>query len=345
MTNPEARVLIIAEAGVNHNGDMALAKRIIDAIADTDVDYIKFQTMVPELLMVATTPKAEYQVENTGDAESALDMIKGLTFTYSEFSELQAYVQSKGKKFLSTAFDHPSLAFLSEIGLSLFKIPSGEITNLPYLRDVAARAEDIILSTGMSELAEVDAAVTAIVETGFPRNRITVLQCNTAYPTPINDTNIRAMVAMGEKLNVAIGFSDHTEGIAGSIAAVALGARVIEKHVTVDKTLPGPDQYASMEPAEFALLVNTIREVELSLGSAEKTVSASEKKNIPIARRGLYAARDIAEGATLTADDIIALRPEALISPMEYDAVVNTRARRAFRKHEALAFESLSNDA
>lgn len=342
MTVDTPRVLIIAEVGVNHNGDMALAKRIIDSVATTDVDVIKFQTVIPELLMVTSTPKAEYQKESTGNDESAFDMIRGLQFSYEDFLELKHYVEAKGKMFLSTAFDHPSLNFLSELGLKLFKIPSGEITNLPYLRDIASRAEEIILSTGMSEISEVEDALLAITATGFPRESITVLQCNTAYPTPLSDTNLRAMVAMGNKLNVAVGFSDHTESISASVAAVALGARVIEKHVTVDKALPGPDQHASMEPVEFALLVKTIREIELVLGSDEKVVSSSERMNIPIARRGLYAARDIAEGTVLAPEDIIALRPEAQISPMEYDRVVSATALKNFTRHEPLSLTELA---
>ena len=342
MTKQSSRVLIIAEVGVNHNGDMALAKKIVDSVASTDVDIIKFQTAVPELLMVDNTPKAEYQKEKTGEEESAIDMIRSLVFDFDEFVELKTYVEKTGKKFLSTAFDHPSLAFLAELGLKLFKIPSGEITNLPYLRDVASRADDIILSTGMREISEVQNALDAITATGFPRNRITVLQCNTAYPTPISDTNLRAMVAMGEELDVAIGFSDHTEGISASVAAVALGATVIEKHVTVDKSLPGPDQHASMEPEEFALMVQTIREVELSLGSDKKLVSSSERMNIPIARRGLYAARDIPAGSVITSEDLIALRPEALVSPMEYDSIIDAVATRSFSKHEPITFEGIS---
>lgn len=322
MGMPVNRVLIIAEVGVNHNGDLNLAKQIVDSIAHTDVDVIKFQTVVPELLMVPTTPKAQYQQETTGTEESAFDMISSLQFSYDEFDELKKYVEGTGKRFLSTAFDHPSLAFLSELGLSLFKIPSGEITNLPYLRDVAGRAADIILSTGMSELSEVDAALSAITATGFPRDRITVLQCNTAYPTPLSDTNLRAMVAMGEALDIATGFSDHTEGFSASVAAVALGATVIEKHVTVDKKLPGPDQHASMEPAEFAQMVQIIREIEVALGSRVKSVSSSERANIKVARRGLYASRDLLAGTALRLEDIISLRPEAEISPMKIDDVV-----------------------
>ena len=342
MSSKSQKVLIIAEVGVNHNGDIKLAKQIIDSVAYTDVDVIKFQTVNPELLMVSSTPKAEYQKETTGEDESAFEMIRKLQFSFEEFVELKTYVEKLGKVFLSTAFDHPSLAFLTELGLKLFKIPSGEITNLPYLRDVASRADDIILSTGMSEISEVQNALDAITATGFPRNRITVLQCNTAYPTPISDTNLRAMVAMGEELDVAIGFSDHTEGISASVAAVALGATVIEKHVTVDKSLPGPDQHASMEPEEFALMVQTIREVELSLGSDKKLVSSSERMNIPIARRGLYAARYIPAGSVITSEDLIALRPEALVSPMEYDSIIDAVATRSFSKHEPITFEGIS---
>lgn len=231
---------------------------------------------------------------------------------------------------------------MSDLGLTLFKIPSGEVTNLPYLRDVAARASDIIVSTGMCVIDEVRAAVDAITATGFPRERITVLQCNTSYPTPLADTNLRAMVTLGDDLGLPFGFSDHTEGFAASVAAVALGATVIEKHVTVDRSLPGPDQHASMEPEEFELMVRTIREVEQALGSANKVVSPSERVNIPIARRGLYAARPIAAGAQLTPDDVIALRPEAHISPMRYDDVIGATATRAYVTHEAIDFDGLT---
>jgi N,N'-diacetyllegionaminate synthase len=223
------------------------------------------------------------------------------------------------------------------LGIKLFKIPSGEVTNLPYLRDVAERANDIILSTGMCELAEVEAAIDALVQQGFPKNRITVLQCNTAYPTPLEDTNLLAMKAMGEKLNVSYGFSDHTQGISASVAAVALGATVIEKHVTLDKNLPGPDHLASMEPEEFALLVKTIREVEITLGSDVKTVTASEKANIPIARRGLYASREIRKGELITSEDVIALRPEANISPMLIDEVIGKPSNQRYSKFEPLS--------
>lgn len=343
MAKMKNRVLIIAEVGVNHNGDLQLAKKIVDSIANTDIDIIKFQTAVPELLMVETTPKASYQQEATGSEQTAFEMIEKLQFAYDELIDLKKYVEATGKQFLSTAFDHESLAFLSDIGIKLFKIPSGEITNLPYLRDVAKRADDIILSTGMCELNEVEAAVTAIVDSGFPKNRITVLQCNTAYPTPLEDTNLRAMISLSENLQVAVGYSDHTEGVAASLAAVALGATVIEKHVTLDKSLDGPDHLASMEPGEFAFLVKTIREVEQTLGSSKKSVSDSEKPNIAIARRGLYAARRIGAGQTITEEDVIALRPEAIISPMQIDEVVGKRSPKSFAPNEPLTSDVLED--
>lgn len=339
MSNSTNKVLIIAEVGVNHNGSLDLAKSIIDSVAETDVDIIKFQTVVPELLMIETTPKAEYQKQTTGESESAFEMIRALQFSNEDFIELKSYVESKGKQFLSTAFDLGSLDFLYDLGLRIFKIPSGEITNLPYLRKIAKLAEDIILSTGMSTIDEVEAAIDAICKVGFPKSRITVLQCNTSYPTPLADTNLKAMVALGSKLGVPFGFSDHTEGIAASSAAVALGATVIEKHVTVDKSLPGPDQHASMEPEEFSLLVRTIREIESVLGVEEKLVTESERHNIHIARRGLYAARDIAPGETLTLENVIALRPESVISPMEVDRVLGKTASRGFRRHEQVSFD------
>ena len=342
MENTLEKVLVIAEVGVNHNGDIELAKRIVDSVATTDVDIIKFQTVVPELLMVESTPKAEYQKQTTGESQSAFDMIRALQFSNEEFIELKSYVESKGKEFLSTAFDLGSLDFLHDLGLTLYKIPSGEITNLPYIRKVAQLAEDIILSTGMSLIEEVQEAIDAIVETGFPKSRITVLQCNTAYPTPLSDTNLRAMVTLGSTLGVKYGFSDHTEGIAASSAAVALGATVIEKHVTVDKSLPGPDQHASMEPEEFNLLMSTIRGIEQVLGSANKTVTDSERLNIPIARRGLYASRDISPGEVLSLENVIALRPEAEISPMQIDEVIDKRSSQGFQKHQPISFSLIS---
>lgn len=343
MKTANQKVLVIAEVGVNHNGSIELAKQIIDSVASTDVDIIKFQTVVPELLMVESTPKAEYQKETTGETQSAFDMIRALQFSNEEFVELKAYVESKNKQFLSTAFDLGSLDFLHDLGLEIYKIPSGEITNLPYIRKVAQLAQDIIISTGMSTVEEARAAVDAIVNEGFPKSRITVLQCNTAYPTPLEDTNLRAMVKLGESLGVKFGFSDHTEGVLASTAAVALGATVIEKHVTTDKSLPGPDQHASMEPQEFALLMENIRAVELLLGSSEKIVTDSERMNIPIARRGLYASRDIEQGEVLTLENVIALRPESAISPMKIDQILNKNAKTSIKKHQPISFDLITS--
>lgn len=334
------KVLIIAEIGVNHNGDVNLAKRIVDAVIDTDVDIIKFQTVVPELLMVPNAPMAAYQLDND-KSDSAFEMISNLALSADDFIELKKYIEDRGKIFLSTAFDHGSLEFLSRLGLSLFKIPSGEITNLPYLRDVASRAEKIILSTGMATFKEVEAAVNSILDRGFKRENLTVLQCNTAYPTPIESSNLAAMVQMGTALDVSFGFSDHTSGYTAALAAVALGASVIEKHVTLDKGLPGPDHLASMEPSDFSEYVKEIRNVTAALGSNEKLPTSSELVNKAIARRGLYAAVDIPAGKIITEDDVIALRPENQISPMEIDLVIGTKAKQTLQKYAEISWENL----
>lgn len=340
MSNPN-RVLIIAEVGVNHNGQLALAQEMVDAAAVSDLDYIKFQTATAELVLTESAPKAEYQKQTTGETESAMKMIADLQLTYDEFRTLKAHVESRGKKFLSTAFDLPSVGFLHGLGLRLFKIPSGEITNLPYLRRVAEHADDIILSTGMSSMDEVRAAVDAITATGFPKERMTVLQCNTAYPSPVDDANLLAMVTMGRELGVRYGYSDHTIGSSACLAAVALGATVIEKHFTTDSTLPGPDQHASMEPDEFARLVASIREIERALGSTEKIITESERANRPVARRGVYAARDIAVGEVLSLDNVVCLRPETKLSPMDIDRVIGGVTTRALGKHEPIALDSV----
>lgn len=334
------KVLIIAEIGVNHNGDLNLAKKIVDSIADTDVDVIKFQTVVPELLMVPNAPKAEYQIEND-DSETAFEMISNLVLSNDEFMILKEYVENKGKLFLSTAFDHGSLAFLSSLGLTLFKIPSGEITNLPYLRDVARRAKNIILSTGMATFDEVEAAVNAIVFEGFDKSEITILQCNTAYPTPIENANLAAMVQMGKSLEVSVGFSDHTLGMTAAIAAVALGAVVVEKHVTLDNKLPGPDHQASMEPEDFADYVTEIRNVSAAIGISKKSPTLSEIHNTHLARRGLYAAVDIPEGKTITQQDLIALRPESEVSPMQIDSVIGKKSKVNLKQNTPISWEAI----
>ena len=335
------RVLIIAEIGVNHNGDLDLAKRMIDAAAEADADVIKFQSFVPELLLVDSAPKAGYQKETTGAAESAMDMISSLQISFDEFRELKAHVESRGKEFLSTAFDPDSLRFLAEVGLTTFKIPSGEITNLPYLRAIAELADDLIMSTGASDLSDVRAAFDALAATGFPADRLTVLQCNTAYPSPVDDANLLAMVAMGAQLGVAYGYSDHTRGASAPVAAVALGARVIEKHFTTDSSLPGPDQSASMEPEDFARMVSSIREVERALGSSEKSVTGSERDNRSIVRRGVYAARDLEAGEILSWDDVVCLRPENGLSPMRLDDLIGRPLRRGLARHDSVALDDV----
>jgi sialic acid synthase SpsE len=328
------RVLVIAEIGVNHNGELALAKEMVDAAARSDVDVIKFQTAKIELLQVESAPKARYQEETTEAVESSTEMLSRLQLTYDEFTELKAYIEDRGKEFLSTAFDLVSLDFLQTLGMSRYKIPSGEITNLPYIRAVARRADDVILSTGMATLDEIGRSVDAIEAEGLSRRRITVLQCNTAYPSPLGDTNLRAMVSFADRFGTAYGYSDHTVGSVASLAAVALGATVIEKHVTTDRTLPGPDQHASMEPDDFVRFVADIRAVGETLGSAVKDVTASELENRPIARRGLYFARDLEAGAVIGEQDVIALRPEAEVSPMDVDVVVGRTLTGPARRHE-----------
>jgi N,N'-diacetyllegionaminate synthase len=339
------RVLIIAEVGVNHNGDLDLARRIVDSIAETDVDIIKFQSGDPELVMVDSTPKAAYQARTTGTTESAIDMLRPLLLGSDQLRELKAHVESRGKEFLSTAFDLGNLAFLGELGLTTFKSPSGELTNLPYLRAMAGLADRMIISTGMADLDDVRAAIDAVTATGFPRAGITVLQCNTAYPTSVSDANLRAMVTMGSDLDVAVGYSDHTEGASAALAAVALGARVIEKHVTLDRTLPGPDQHASMEPDEFAAMVAGIREVTAALGSPVKAPNASELENRPIARRGVYAARPLAAGDRIAASDLVMLRPETDVSPMQVDSIVGRVLAVPLARHEPFSWEALRIDS
>lgn len=339
--SPADRVLVIAEIGVNHNGELALAKEMVDAAARSDVDIIKFQTAQIDLLQVETAPKARYQQEATEKEESSTEMLSRLQLSYDEFAELKQYIEGRGKEFLSTAFDLVSLDFLQSLGMSRYKIPSGEITNLPYIRAIARRAEQVILSTGMATLGEIGRAVDAIEAEGFPRAGITVLQCNTAYPSPLADTNLRAMVSFAERFGTAYGYSDHTVGSVASLAAVALGATVIEKHFTTDRTLPGPDQHASMEPDEFVRFVSDIRGVGEVLGSPIKDVTPSELENRPIARRGLYFARDLEAGSVVGESDIVALRPESEVSPMEVDTIVGRRLAQPVGHHEPVSVSTL----
>ena len=316
------KTLVIAEVGVNHNGDFALAKKLIEQAALTGADVIKFQTALPELVQTPTAPKAKYQEVTTGTSDSALEMSKGFHFPLETFPELKSLVEREGKTFMSTAFDLVSLKYLSELGQTVFKVPSGEITNLPYLRKVAEYAKEVIISTGMSSMDEIQAAVSVMNAGGVALENITVLQCNTAYPTPIEDSNVLAMVTLGQEIGVKFGYSDHTIGPAASLAAVALGATVIEKHITLDCNLIGPDHAASMEPEDFRKMVTLIREIDSSLGTPFKIVTQSELENKQIARRGLYFSRDIQAGEVINTSDLVCLRPENGFSPMDVDEVI-----------------------
>lgn len=317
------KIVIIAEAGVNHNGDIELAKRLIFEAKKAGADYVKFQTFKTELSISKTAIKASYQVENTGNNESQYEMVKKLELSFDDFIGLNQYCIELGINFLSTGFDFPSIDFLNKLSQPLFKIPSGEITNKLYLQHVASKGKDIILSTGMATLEEVELAVEVITKAGIEKDRITVLHCNTEYPTPMEDVNLLAMNQIANKIGVKVGYSDHTLGIEVPIAAVALGACVIEKHFTLDRDLPGPDHAASLEPAELKAMVQSIRNIEKAIsGSGIKEPSQSEKKNIAIARKSLHLNRDLKKGHIISVNDLIALRPGDGFSPMEIDTIL-----------------------
>jgi N,N'-diacetyllegionaminate synthase len=316
------RTLIIAEIGVNHNANWELAKAMIRSAADSGADVIKFQTAIPELVQTKSAPMAEYQVANTGFQETQLEMSKKLHFAHETYPRLKDEVEKFGKVFMSSAFDLNSLNLLASMGETTYKIPSGEITNLPYLRRIGRIAKKILLSTGMSTFSEVSDAVNVLTSSGANREDITVLQCNSEYPTPFCDVNLSAMISMGKSLELEYGYSDHTLGIEAAIAAVALGASIIEKHFTIDKKLTGPDQKVSLEPRSFKLMVNSIRNIELALGDGVKRPSSSELKNKNIVRRSIFTSRSIASGEVLKMDDLVVLRPAIGISPMFIDNII-----------------------
>ena len=322
-------VMVIAEAGVNHNADPSLAREMIIAAREAGADYVKFQTAVPELVISSVAPKADYQKEQTGDGESQLDMCRKLHFPIEYYRELKAFCSEVGIGFMSTPFDLVSLRYLIELGTDYIKVPSGEITNLPFLREVRESGLPVILSTGMSTFEEVERTVD-FLSNGGDRGHITVLQCNTQYPTPYRDVNLLAMPEMGKRLGVSYGYSDHTPGIEVPVGAVALGASVIEKHFTMSRSLPGPDHKASLEPSELKEMISAIRHIEEALGSKEKSVSDSERPNIDVARKSLVAARDIQRGETFTYENLTVKRPGNGISPWEIDNVVGKTAKRDF---------------
>lgn len=327
--------LIIAEAGVNHNGSIEMAKQLIDAAAVAGVDYVKFQTFKAEKLVTKEAKQAEYQQRNAAD-DSQYTMLKKLELSETQHEELIAYCKEKGVKFLSTAFDMESVEYLHSLNLGLWKIPSGEITNYPYLKKIAQYGEPVILSTGMCEMEDVQNAVDVLCKSGLMKEQITVLHCNTEYPTPMKDVNLRAMQEIKDAIDVKVGYSDHTKGIEVPIAAVAMGADVIEKHFTLDRTLPGPDHKASLEPNELKAMVDAIRNIEQALGDRKKHVSESERKNIAIARKSIVAARDIKQGELLTEENLCVKRPGNGISPMRWENVIGTCAKRDFKADELI---------
>lgn len=331
------KVLIIAEAGVNHNGSLEIAKRLVDEASSAGVDIIKFQTFKAEKLVSKAAQQAEYQKKNIGKGEETqYAMLKKLELSNEQHEELIAYCKSKNIRFFSTAFDMDSIDYLHSLNLGLWKIPSGEITNYPYLKKIASYKEPVILSTGMCELTDIENAINVLVGNGVSKDIITVLHCNTEYPTPMKDVNLKAMLEIKEKFGVKIGYSDHTEGIEIPIAAVALGATVIEKHFTLDKNMEGPDHKASLEPSELKAMVKSIRNIEQALGTGHKTISESERKNIEIARKSIVAAKDIKEGDIFTEDNITVKRPGNGISPMEWENVIGKVAKRNFQEEELI---------
>ena len=331
------KTLIIAEAGVNHNGDMALAKKLIAAAADAGADLVKFQTFIAKNIVSKSAPKADYQKDTTDPGESQQDMIRQLELTREDHVELMRECKRYGIGFFSTAFDRESIRLLEDLSaMDYVKVPSGELTNLPYLRYLTRHGKPVLLSTGMATLGEIEAAIEAVEQAGTFRDRITILHCTTEYPTPMDEVNLNAMVNMGKALGVAVGYSDHTQGIEVPIAAVALGASVIEKHFTLDRSLPGPDHRASLEPDELKAMVVGIRNIEKAMGDGIKRPGPSELKNKPIARKSLVAALPIRKGEPFTAENLVAKRPGTGISPMRWDEVLSRTAPRDFEEDELI---------
>lgn len=328
--------IIIAEAGVNHNGDINNAKKLIDVAKEAGADYVKFQTFKANKIASKHANKADYQKQQTDAEENQVAMLKKLELSEADHDELIAYCQQKDIKFLSTAFDLESIDLLKSLGIKLGKIPSGELTNLPYLRKMAQSFEQIILSTGMANLHEIEDSVKVLLENGLKKENLIVLHCNTEYPTPMQDVNLRAMQAIGQQLGVNIGYSDHTAGIEVSTAAVALGAVLIEKHFTLDKNMEGPDHKASLEPHELKSMVSAIRNIELALGSIEKKPTESESKNINIARKSIVAAKNIEKGEVFSEENLTTKRPASGISPMRWDEVIGQQAKRNFEEDELI---------
>ena len=330
------KALIIAEAGVNHNGDIEIAKKLIDAASDAGADYVKFQTFKAEKLVNKNAEKAEYQKENSGAGESQFEMLKKLELDNETHLILQDYCKTKKIRFLSTAFDLDSIDLLQNLGIDLFKIPSGEITNFPYIQKTGLQNKPIIISSGMSTLEDIQAALDALIEVGVDKNNVTILHCSTEYPTPFENVNLSAMNTIKNTFDVKVGYSDHTLGIEIPIAAVAMGATVIEKHFTLDKTMEGPDHKASLEPDELKQMVTSIRNIERAMGNGEKIPSETELKNLKVARKSIHAKCDINKGDILGDDNLIAKRPGTGISPMKWKDIIGTTANKNYKADDII---------
>ncbi len=330
------KTIIIAEAGPNHNGKLKLAFRLVDLAKRAGANYVKFQTSIPEEHITADARKAKYQLINTGKKSSQLKMAKGMTLSFKEFEKLKKYCDKKNIKFLSTAFGLSAINFLTKFKMEYYKIPSGEINNLVYLKKIGQLKKKVILSTGMSNLNEIGTAIKILISSGTKRENITVLQCNTEYPTPFKDVNLKAMLTIKKKFSVNVGYSDHTEGIEASVVAAALGAKIIEKHITINKNLPGPDHKASITEKELKDLISKVRNVETILGNDKKKPSQSEKKNIKIARNSLVANSKIKKGEKFTSKNLTIKRPGTGISPMNYYKVLGKKAVKNFKKDEII---------
>ena len=330
------QTLIIAEAGVNHNGDLALAKQLIERAAEAGADLVKFQTFKADRQVTRTAKKAVYQTQTTSTEESQHEMLRRLEISTDMHHELIEHCAVHNIGFFSTGFDIESIDLLLSLGQDFFKVPSGEMTNLPYLRHIGQLGKTVILSTGMATLGEVESAIDALEQAGTPRANISVLHCTTEYPTPMTEVNLRAMQSMQTAFGVEVGYSDHTPGIEVSIAAVAMGASVIEKHFTLNRNLPGPDHQASLEPKELAAMVSAIRNIEVALGDGVKRLTPSEARNAPVMRKSLLASQAIKAGEIFTANNITAKRPGTGISPMRWDDVIGRIASRDFAEDELI---------
>ncbi len=331
------KVIIIAEAGVNHNGELGMAKELVDAAAKAGADYVKFQTFIPENLAIKSAKKAGYQMKTTGSGQSQLDMLRQLSLECGSYKQLSEYCKDKGIGFLSTPFDLESVDILKDLGMDYWKMPSGAVTDYPYLVKIAQMGKPVILSTGMSDMKEVSEAVGLLKSEGA--GDIILMHCNTEYPTPYEDVNLRAIQTMKKEFSLSVGYSDHTLGFEIPVAAVAMGACMIEKHFTLDRNMEGPDHKASLEPGELAAMVSGIRHIEAAMGDGVKRVSPSERGNIPIVRKSIIAKRKILQGEPFTEDNLTTKRPGTGISPMMWPQVIGKIAARDFEMDEIIEIE------